>query len=424
MTKRLCVALCACALAGLPLAPAPAAACGGFFMPPTGSPSPVTRHRMAISMSMHETTLWDQIQYEGAPEDFVWVLPVAGGVPVELADNAFFEALEQHTTIVMEAPLPPRTFCNDPCGGFFGAAAESGDFRGGPMSGEVTVHHQGAIGPYETATIGSDDPDALVAWLREHHYGVPDEVLPIIAHYTAQGLDFAVLRLSSNFGVDRMQPVRVTVPGFGTSFPLRMVAAGVEGSVGLELFVFGEGRYGPMNFASAEVDRDALTYDWASGTFDYEARYAAAQATADGRVWITEFAAPAPASIGSWTSVSPRGEYHYAAEDWRVATRHVPDPYLTRLTADLRVEHLDEDLILGAVAGGDLEARIRVTRELNRARDVACPTTCTEPYGAGGTLRGDGRGDGLCATSPARPGPWGLSVVLALAGLALALRRR
>ena len=61
MTHRLTLALCACGLAGLPLAPSPAAACGGFFAPPTGSPNPVTRHRMAISMSMRETTLWDQI---------------------------------------------------------------------------------------------------------------------------------------------------------------------------------------------------------------------------------------------------------------------------------------------------------------------------------------------------------------------------
>ena len=54
-------------LAGL--APSDARACGGCFNPPTGMPAPVTGHRMAIAMSPAGTTLWDQIQYAGEPDD-------------------------------------------------------------------------------------------------------------------------------------------------------------------------------------------------------------------------------------------------------------------------------------------------------------------------------------------------------------------
>ena len=129
-------------------------------------------------------------------------------------------------------PTPPRTFCPDPCGGFLGASADRGAGADAGAPGGVTVHHQAAIGPYETATIGSEDPEALVNWLNENHYTVPDEMLPVIRHYTDQGMDFAVLRLSPNYGVNQMQPVRVTMPGLNPTFPLRMVAAGVEGSVG------------------------------------------------------------------------------------------------------------------------------------------------------------------------------------------------
>ncbi len=429
MTQRVSVLACAAAIAGLAI-PQPASACGGCFAPPnpTGMPTVVTRHQMAVAMNMHETTLWDQIEYAGDPEDFVWVLPVRGGVPVELAENAFFEALEGVTTITMQAPAPPRTFCSDPCAGFgaFGAAADRAPGADAGAGG-VTVHHQAAIGPYETATIGSEDPAALVAWLRDNGYTVPDAILPTIAHYTDQHMDFAVLRLSPNFGVNQMQPVRVTMPGLNPTFPLRMVAAGVEGSVGLELFVFAEGRYGPMNFASAEVDRDAITYDWATGQFDYDARYAAAQDTADGRVWITEFAQLAPDwQIAGYVSYDEAGEPHYARDDWDVVTRHLDAPYLTRLTADLRVAHLGEDLILGAADGADLGNFIQVTRELNRAPDVDCPTVCNDPYGPGtsGGWRGAGRGDGLCAASPARTGSLLGALVLAGAAVAFGLRRR
>jgi len=406
MTQRIVVLACIAALAGA-LAPRTASACGGCFAPPpppSGMPTVVTRHQMVVSLSMEVTTLWDQIEYAGDPEDFVWVLPVRDGAPVELADNAFFEALEQVTTITLQAPAPPTTTCNDPCGNGFilGAGASFEDSRGSEPP-PVEVHHQAAIGPYETATIGSEDPEALIAWLRDNHYTVPDDMLPIIAHYTDQGMDFAVLRLSPNFGVNQMQPVRVTSPGLNVTFPLRMVAAGVEGSVGLELFVVAEGRYGPMNFAGAEVDRDALTYDWATDRFNYDALYGQAQQTEDGRVWITEFAEAAPGGqIASYVSFDDEGEPHEAGPDWQVAIRNIDAPYLTRLTADLDVAHLDEDLVLGASDGDDIGNFVRVTNELNRAPDAECPTVCNDPYGSGtsGGWRGAGRGDGLCSVSP------------------------
>ena len=418
---------CLAGLAGL-AAPQPAAACGGCFAP-TGSPTVVTRHQMAVSLTMEQTTLWDQIEYAGDPEDFVWVLPVRNGAPVELAENAFFEALEQTTRITLQAPTPPVTFCPDPCGGFLAGAAES-DRSGGADAGSVTVHHQASIGPYETVTIGSEDPDALVQWLRDHYYAVPDSILPTIRHYTEQGMDFAVLRLSPNFGVNQMQPVRVTMPGLNPTFPLRMVAAGVEGSVGLELFVIAEGRYGSSNFAIGEVDRDALTYDWDTGQFDYDALYDAAASANDGRTWVAEYAMDAPTwQLENYVSYDDDGEPHYARDDWEVASRHVEAPYITRLTADLAVEHLGEDLILEAADGGDLPGFINVTNELNRAPDVSCSNVCTDPYGGGSSggglgWRDGGRGDGLCTVSPGNTaGAFGLLALLGAAA-AFGLRRR
>lgn len=385
--------------------PRPASACGGCFHPITGTPTVVTRHQMVVALSARETTLWDQIEYAGNPEDFAWVLPVRDGAPVELADNAFFEALEQQGTITLQAPPSPRLVCPDPCGGgvFFGDGAPSAADAGVV----VTVHHEASIGPYETATIGSTDPDALVAWLRANGYAVPDSMLPTIRHYTDQGMDFAVLRLSPNAGVNQMQPVRVSSPGLVPTFPLRMVAAGVGDSVGLELYVLAEGRYQPMNFASVEVDRAAVTYDWATNTFDYETAYAAAAASNGGRAWVTEVARLVDGwAIESYSSFDPvtGRRMGTAAVDWAVVTRHLDQPYLTRLTADLAVEHLGEDLVLGASSGGDLSSLIVVDHELNRPEEPVCSTVCADPYGSGsaGGLRGAGRGDGLCGV---RPGP-------------------
>ena len=69
---------------------------------------------------------------------------------------------------------------------------------------------------------------------------------------------------------------------------------------------------------------------------------------------------------------------------------------------------------------------IRVTNELNRQPDVACPTVCTDPYGPGGTgsIRGSGRGDGLCTVSPGRTGTAFGGLALVGVAFAFGARRR
>ncbi len=410
---RFGVLACAAALAGMAGAPDRAAACGGCFAP-TGSPTVVTRHEMAVAMSPTQPTLGDQIEYAGSPEDFVWVLPVRGGVPVELADSAFFEALEQATHITMQVANPPVTQCFS--GFLAGAAAPRAEDA---ADAGVTIYHQATIGPNETVTIGSEDPAALANWLRSNDYAVPDAVLPTIAFYTDQGMDFAVLRLAPGAGVNQMQPVRVTMPGMNPTFPLRMVSAGVEGKVGLELFVIAEGRYEASNFANAEVDRSRLSYDYARSTFNYDDLYSEAAATEGGRVWVTEYAQSLSASyIEYYQSYDESGEMHSAQADYDVAVQGLTAPYLTRMTSDMPSQYLVEDLVLSASTGGDLGSYILVNRDSHRPADVVC----SDPYGSDGT-GWSARGDG-CSVGGAKAGSLAGATLFGLVGLALALRRR
>jgi hypothetical protein len=413
---RFGVAVCVLALAGITASPERASACGGCFGP-IGQPTVVTRHQMVVSISATQTTLWDQIEYAGEPEDFVWVLPVRGGVGVELAENAFFEAFEANTQIQLQAPPPPQA-----CGSG-GLAFARGD-AAPEDDGTVVVYHQASIGPYETVTIGSEDPNALLAWLTERDYTVSDDILPTIAHYTDQGMNFAVLRLAPNAGVNQMQPVRVTMAGLNPVFPLRMVAAGASGSVGLELFVVAEGRYEAGNFANAEVDRGRLSYNWTTNAFNYDQLRLEAGATDGGRVWVTEYASnEATYNLPYYTAWDEETqEYIEISEDWGVATTGLSNPFVTRLTADLAVEFLDEDLILAASTGGVLSNFIQVTNEINRAPDPVC----SDP--AGGTTstgwRSGGRGDGLCsASAPSDRTAMPLVLAFAMAGFAFVWRR-
>jgi hypothetical protein len=422
---------CLVTLAAVLGGPAPASACGGcFHLPnPTGTPSEVDGHRMVVAISPEGTTLWDQIRYTGNPRDFAWVLPVNGTPSVELADEGFFEALTQVTTITMIGPTPPRTTCADPCApwaapiGFASAGEIDRMERGG-----VTVLHQSVIGPYETATIGSEDPSALLGWLEDNGYAVDPGLLPTIAYYTEQRMNFVALRLAPQEGIDRMQPVRITSPGLSLAFPLRMVAAGVTLDVDLELFVFAEGRMEAANYGNAEVARDEIVYDWAANSFSYDALFddALFAGSGTGTNWVTEFAQPAPmGELGAYVSYPPDGgEPHRAEGDVALVADTVgAAPYLTRLRTRLPPRELDRDLVLRAAAGADLGTQILVTREVNRAAEPDCPSLCAMPTGL---EPGPGsRGSATSLRCAAAPGQRSMPVaVLGLVLLALGRRGR
>lgn len=410
----------------------PAAACGGCFHPPEGNPTAVDAHRMVLTVSPEGTTLWDQIVYTGDPEEFAWVLPVAGMAAVELADNGFFEALSSETLITLRAPAPPRLTCDDPCNGLgpFGFAASAGAPRRESDGMPVTVFHQGVVGPYETATIGSEDPAALIDWLQANGYAVDDSMLPVIDHYVDQHMSFAVLRLRPGADIDRMQPVRITTPGLSTTLPLRMVRAGVDIDLDLELFVFAESRMEASNFGNAEVDRAAVTYDWAARTFDYDQRFDDALFAGEGigTNWVTEYAQPVTSwtRLETYTSRGSDGSVNSAAEDVAVVRAALPsDAYLTRLRTRLTTNDLSEDLTLRMSEGEDIGTLVVVTRELNRTPEPECPTVCvagggTEP--AGSVTRGAGSSY-RCSTGPGRSDA-PVSLVLGALGLVLVARRR
>ena len=50
-----------------------ARACGGCFHGPTQNGDVITDHRMIFSVSPQQTTLYDEIEYQGNPASFAWV---------------------------------------------------------------------------------------------------------------------------------------------------------------------------------------------------------------------------------------------------------------------------------------------------------------------------------------------------------------
>lgn len=411
---------------------AEAHACGGCFVP-TGVNTQVSSHRMVLSVSGTQTTLWDQIVYVGEPESFAWVLPTRGVVDVGLSADALFQALESVT--VVRVLSPPACGLG---GGDLAAAESSGSGSSGPPSTgsdeesvEVTAHE--VVGPYETVQLSSEDPEALRDWLEQHGYAVPDDVAPLIDDYVLEGFDFLALRLVPGAGIDAMRPVRITTPGAMPALPLRMVAAGTGARTPISLWVVGEGRYQAANMANFFIREDDLVWDWDAGGSNYaELRRQGFEATAWAG-WLTEVALPISpqnlrAQVEGFAASTPESGYegvgrerHAALDaDVRALLGHL-DPgsvFVTRFGAELARAALSTDLSLEASTD---QSAIDGTLEAKK-------TVGTEPSCTWDDDGGDGDGPpilGSCGVGGTAAGrEAALALLAVLAAGCLARRRR
>lgn len=286
----------AMSVAAASLCPRPAAACGGCFAPPSDN-TVVTDHRMILSISSKETTLYDQIRYAGNPSSFAWVLPIRGLAKVGISADLVFQVIDQNTRTSILAPpknCPAPPVCSYRSSGAMdgGATRDSSavSFVNADASagGGVTVVKEETVGPYETVQLAATDPNALNAWLSGHGYAIPADVTPMLAGYVKEGFGFLALKLVPGSGVQSMKPVRVTTEGALPSLPLRMVAAGSGVGVGVTLWVVGDGRWEPRSFPSFTVKASDLSWTWQTSTHDYQAVREASVARLGGAAWEVE----------------------------------------------------------------------------------------------------------------------------------------
>jgi hypothetical protein len=350
---RLAAALTVLACAASLPAERRAEACGGCF---GQTITTVDSHRMAVLLSAERSVLWDQIVYSGAPEDFVWVLPVPGPqVTIELADASFFDELDGQTAPVVQ-PRPADLGDQEGCFGC--CAAGGGDVAAAGGDEDVIVYTEGAVGPYETVVLGGADGAALQDWLTEHGYPVQEAAVPIIDAYVDAGSAFVALRLAPDAGVQSMQPVRVGYKGFLARFPLEMVKIGAYNQLGLTLWIIADQRYEPSNYPTAVVDPDKLVYDWNSITSNYEDVFDETIDEAGGRAWIVEHADRFDLLWFSQPAVPD------------LVRQTVPNAFGPRLRTRMLVVHMDRDIELGPAADASPVSRfLQAGSEIDRPFD-------------------------------------------------------
>lgn len=384
--------------AGVSLLPAAALACGGFFC----NTAPVDQQAERIIFVQEDSnivTSYVEIAYQGEPEGFAWVVPVPSVPALDVWHGGAFNALDLLTEPQFDIPW-----------GCFAEAGADADADGAPADdrGEVEVLDQRRVGPFDTATIESDDPRALVEWLRLNEYRITPAMEPFIAMYTREGLKFLAMKLAPGEGTDAIQPIKMTYNAISPMVPLRLTSVAAQLEMGVKVWVLGTSRYGAAGLPDVVIDDADLRFDPNTWQTNYLALVARKVDGNGGKGFITEFAGQtAPLAQQVRDSFVPEwaGQEAVDARD-ALAELLASRPYVTRLYTRLSPEEMDHDPAFVAVGGGDVSNRHAIPEPAEAevcgwpaAEDVdACDFAAC---GAGGACaavdRGNGRMEAGCA---------------------------
>ena len=317
----------------------PLSACGGFFC--TNVPVDQDAERIIFTQNRDGTiSAYVQIEYTGAAPDFSWILPLPEAIPadaVEVPEDAMdaFRELEAATDPVFTPPPVPE------------CALVQIPMPAASAAASVEVFASGEVGPYGFDVVGSDDPDALVVWLRDNGYRVTADMEPIIDRYVEEQFVFLAMKLRPDQGVQDIEPVKVTYPSERPMIPLRLTAVAANPNMAVIVWIYADRQATPVNYARMNIANDELVFFGLSGRHNYRQLMSDRADEYGGQAFITEYAAP---------SRELRIVHPLLRE---LRDRH---PYVTRLNTVISPEEMTVDPVF------DYDAQLK---DVSNVRDLS-----------------------------------------------------
>jgi hypothetical protein len=243
-----------------------AGAMGAIVTSPPGDSS-ITDVRVAVSSTGTRTSRWVSLRVHGSATAFAWILPVKSSAFVDLASDAWLEALEDATS--------PRVVPPD--------AAPTCGAGGVETDGDIT--HAVTTAPDAVAT-AADEP-TLAATLAGWGLPVTADLAPMLDAAAADGDSFVALRYSDVPPDTVTRTVRI-VDAFPASIPLALTAGASTVAVTAYAFTTGPAEVGT---APPLILSPALLVWGDDGTSTYAGVLDAVLTESPG-AWLIETAGP------------------------------------------------------------------------------------------------------------------------------------
>jgi hypothetical protein len=290
--KRLIITLFAMALV-FPLlfaGTSTALACGGFFC--QNSAVDQNAERIIFTQNKDGTvSALIQIQYTGSAPDFSWILPLPNAIDaedVEVPEDAMaaFNELETATVPVYIPPALPES-----CEVLMFSADDAGAVPMAEAEESVEVFASGEVGPFGFDVVGSEDPMAMIFWLRDHSYQVTEAMEPLIDVYVREQFVFLAMRLLPESEASDVQPVKITYRGDAPMIPLRLTAVAATPDMRVLTWFYADKQAVPVNFAHMEIPDEDIQFFLFGGN-NYRQLIGDKANEFGGQAFVTEYAAP------------------------------------------------------------------------------------------------------------------------------------
>jgi len=228
------------ALAGAAVLAGPSAmACGcGGVVAKSGTTSSVEREVALLTHDGATESITMQLSMDSTAEDLGLLVPTPTPATVALGDDRTFDDLS--------AAARPRRLEDFHLFGppvLFDSNNESSSGASAPGAGAVTALSTVDLGPLEATTLRADDPDALGAWLDEHHYQIRDGLQAQLDPYIDEGWTFVAVRLTQEGRAlqGELPPIVMSFASGSLVYPMRMSRA-ASGAESVRTYVLGEHR--------------------------------------------------------------------------------------------------------------------------------------------------------------------------------------
>ncbi len=119
-----------------------------------------------------------QVKYEGKAKDFTWLVPLPAKPEVSAVQCPVFSELSEYTQ------KRQRWYA------FYGFTP-----RGEHRPGKVKVLDRKKVGVYDVAVLETDTTEALMQWLGENGYSIPEKGKALLREYIGKGWVFTALRI-------------------------------------------------------------------------------------------------------------------------------------------------------------------------------------------------------------------------------------
>jgi hypothetical protein len=225
-----------CAVLGLlALTVAPVSADGAFLSAPRFHVSEPNQKALLWLDGGRETLILS-VDYQGAVDEFGWVVPVPNRPKITLGPRDLFQRLAEitkPTTVDQRVEVP-----------------DSGEMAGAaPPSVEEIEKVQ--VGPYDATVLAAAQSSALAAWLRQHGYVMPSGATDVLQGYVSEHWYYVAVRVKPPGPAPRqngrevptgsLSPLRLEFDSPRLVYPLRMTSLGRE-DTDVQLYVLGEHR--------------------------------------------------------------------------------------------------------------------------------------------------------------------------------------